>query len=84
MVMLAIQGSEIGVAVSSPSRLSASMPLSALKDSGCRMCKYWMLPVQPSVQSRLSSALPTSTTWLALTVPPKNSMPSSRLLYTCM
>ena len=72
------------MAVSSPSRLSASIMLSAVTKYGCTMCRYWMLPVQPSVQSRLSSALPTSATWLAFTVPPKNSMPSSRLLYTSM
>ena len=43
-----------------------------------------MLPCQPSVQSRESSALPVNTTCLAFTVPPKNSTPSSRLLWTWM
>ena len=83
IVMLAMRGSERGSAVSSPSRLSASMPLSPLS-SAWSMTRYWMLPIQPSVQSRESSALPVSTTCLALTVPPKNSTPSSRLLWTWM
>ena len=41
-----------------------------------------MRPVQPSVQSKESSALPVRATYLASTVPPKNSTPSSRLLWT--
>ena len=40
------------------------------------------LPVQPSVQSTLSSAMPCSTTCFTSTVPPKNSRPSSLLYLT--
>ena len=81
MVMLAMRGRERGSAVSSPSRLSASMPLSPASFAWS-ITRYWMLPCQPSVQSRESSALPVSTTCLAFTAPPKNSTPSSRLLWT--
>ena len=81
-VMLEMVGFAIGVALSSPSRLSASMALSA--EPVCSMYRYCRLPVQPSVQSRESSALPVRATYLALTVPPKNSIPSSRLLCTWM
>ena len=42
------------------------------------------MPVQPSVQSKLSSAIPKQMTRLTSTAPPKNSTPSSLLNLTMM
>ena len=46
--------------------------------------RNWPLPCQPSVQSKLSSAMAKQMTCFTSTVPPKNSRPSSLLNLTMM
>ena len=74
-------GLERGVRLLLSPLLSASMPWSASSPL-CMTMMNCPLPVQPSVQSILSSAMACSTTCFTATVPPKNSRPSSLLYFT--
>ncbi len=69
-------GAERGVASLFSPLLSASMPLSPAS-SHCWSTAYCTLPVQPSVQSSMSSPTAVISRCLASAVPPKNSTPSS-------